>query len=131
MNATRRIKHTLGLGLVLTLALGLGSALSGQPQPEPTPDAKTLAAKPTVSESATCLKCSTEAYDEFAATKIGNEYVTRTIAIGVKHTCDACGGRILQVGGQTQNQMMDYCTICAKARPTCCVIAHPSTSIAR
>lgn len=117
MKTSRRTKNASGLGLVLTLALVLGSPASAQTRPAGEEKTDSPPPKP-----AACVKCKTEAHEEFSVTKVGDEWVSRTTGIGTKHTCDTCGGRITQVGGQTHNAMMDYCATCAKARPECCKI---------
>jgi len=121
MKTSRRIKNAFGLGSALVLALVLGSPASAQTRSESKQSTATAASKPADSRpSMVCAKCKTEAHKEFAVTKIADEWVIRTTGVGTKHTCDACGGRITSIRGETYNAMMDYCPICAKARPNCC-----------
>lgn len=67
-----------------------------------------------------CVKCKTEAYEEYSVIRVGDERAYRTTGVGTKHICDTCGGRITTIRGKTLNAMMDYCPICAKARFGCC-----------
>lgn len=97
---------------------------AAQAHPAAAPSTASAAPKRADSPPQICAKCKTDTYEEFSATKTGNEYVMRTIAVGTKHTCDTCGGRITQAAGQTHNAMMDYCAICAKARRECCTIEN-------
>lgn len=121
MKTSRRIKNAFGLGHALGLALLLGSPTSAQTRSESKQSTATPTSKPADSRPAMmCAKCKTEAHEEFSVTKVGDEWVSRTTGVGTKHTCDACGGRITAIRGATFNAMMDYCPICAKARPNCC-----------
>ncbi len=120
MKTSRRIKNALGLGLVLTLVSVLGSPASAQTKTQPARKPDTATRKSVDSPPAVCEKCKTEPHEEFSVSKVGEEFVTRTTAVGTKHTCDACGGRITKVRGETRDAMMDYCPVCAKTRRTCC-----------
>lgn len=120
MKTSRRIKNALGLGLVLALASVLGSPASAQNKAQPARDPDTSAPKRVDPLPAICGKCKTAPHEEFSVNKVGDEFVARTTAVGTKHTCDACGGRITKVRGETRDAMMDYCTVCAKTRRTCC-----------
>lgn len=120
MKTSRRIKNAFGLGLVLTLAVVLGLPASAQTKTQPARNPDTSAPKSVDSRPVACAKCKTESHEEFSVSKVGDEFVARTTAVGTKHTCDACGGRITKVRGETRDAMMDYCPVCAKTRRACC-----------
>ena len=117
--------NAFGLGHALALALLLGSAASAQTRSESKQSTDARASKHADSRpSMVCAKCKTEVHEEFAVTKVGDEWVTRTTGVGTKHTCDSCGGRITTIRGETNNAMMDYCPICAEARANCCTTGN-------
>lgn len=124
MKTSRRIKKALGLGHALALALVLGSPASGgmelAAKNDDAPASKPADSRPPMA----CAKCKTEVHEEFSVTKVGDEWVYRSTGTGTKHTCDACGGRITTIRGETYNAMMDYCPICTKARANCCTTGN-------
>lgn len=135
MNISHIVKGILGLGSVLALIMGLEIRAFARPGPpswqqtektrvQNAAKASTALAAPAPKPadsrpSMVCAKCRNEAHEEFSVTKVGDKWVYRTAGVGTKHTCDACGGRITAIRGGTFNAMMDYCPICARARPNC------------
>lgn len=129
-------QNILGWGSALVLAAGLTSAaIAGlgpqywqqqeQLRAQNAAKAKSaaLVAKPADASAMACASCKTTDVRDAKYVGPGGKGHYEWVTVGTKHSCSACGGAVTTVRGNTTNDMMANCPICAKAKAanaTCC-----------